>query len=151
MFTGNQWKFNPKTWCEFFAKTKNGRPSTIVFVNNEEFDLNDKGNRTKSFNFSDTAFKNIVSQFINNLKFQISYAYIDSDNRTDMQLNGLAYRENGKFVIRVGEKTWTYDSYNEFYKRDKVIFRGNEGERLPDNYSLLINNCYICAILQTLK
>lgn len=108
-------------YINIFVNSKNGSPSTLLQIGNDEFEINKKGKRTKNFNYSDAVTRDAFNKLINNLKFNIAYAYIDSDNKTDMQLNGLAYRENGKFVIRVGEKTWTYDSYNEFVLKNNIV------------------------------
>lgn len=63
-----------------------------------------------------------------------SFEYLELNDKGDDYLLITPFEINGKLEIG----TLAYDPYNEFYKRDKIIFRGNEGERLPDNYSLLI-------------
>lgn len=104
-----------------FAKANNGGPSTLIQVGNDEFEANKKGKKTKNFFYNDAAARDAISKLINNLKFQVSYAYIDSDNRANVNLKGLARRENGKFIISVGDKTWTYHSYNDFMLRNNLI------------------------------
>lgn len=104
-----------------FAKAKNGSPSTLIQVGNDEFEANRNGKKTKNLNYSDAAARDAIAKLINNLKFQVSYAYIDSDNRANVALKGLARRENGKFVISIGNKTWTYHSYNDFMLRNNLL------------------------------
>lgn len=104
-----------------FAKAKNGGSSTLIQIGNDEFEANRNGKKTKNFSYNDVAARYAISKLINNLKFQISYAYIDSDNRANMTLKGLARRENGKFIISIGDKTWTYRSYNDFMLRNNLV------------------------------
>ena len=104
-----------------FAKAQNGAPSTLIQVGNDEFEANRNGKKTKNLSYNDAAARDAISKLINNLKFQVSYAYIDSDNRANMTLKGLARRENGKFIISIGDKTWTYHSYNDFMLRNNLV------------------------------
>ena len=104
-----------------FAKAKNGGASTLIQVGNDEFEANRNGKKTKNFSYNDAAARDAISGLINNLRFQISFTYIDSDNRANVNLKGLARRENGKFVISVGNKTWTYHSYNDFMLRNNLV------------------------------
>lgn len=108
-------------FIHIFAKTNNGGPSTLIQVGNDEFEPNAKDKKTKNFSYNDAAARDAISKLINNLKFQVSYAYIDSDNRANINLKGLARRENDKFVISVGNKTWTYHSYNDFMLRNNLV------------------------------
>ena len=48
------------------------------------------------------------------MTFKISYAYVAGDNVSDQPMYGFANRINGKFKITIGEKSWTYNSFNEF-------------------------------------
>lgn len=108
-------------FINIFAKAKNGGPSTLIQVGNDEFEANKNSKKTKNLSYNDAAARDAISKLINNLKFQVSYAYIDSDNRANVALNGLARKENGKFVISVGDKTWTYHSYNDFMLRNNLV------------------------------
>lgn len=104
-----------------FAKAKNGGASTLIQVGNDEFEANRNGKKTKNFSYNDAAARDAISGLINNLRFQISFTYIDSDNRANVNLKGLARRENGKFIISIGDKTWTYHSYNDFMLRNNLV------------------------------
>ena len=108
-------------FINIFAKSKSGNVSTLIQVGNDEFATNSNGKKTKNFTYNDASARDAVSKLINNLKFQVSYAYIESDNRANITLNGLAHKENGKFVIRIGDKSWTYHSYNDFMLRNNLV------------------------------
>ena len=112
---------NTSNFIHIFAKATNGGPSTLIQVGNGEFEANRNGKKTKNFSYNDAAARDAISELINNLRFQISFTYIDSDNRANVNLKGLARRENGKFVISVGDKTWTYHSYNDFMLRNNLV------------------------------
>lgn len=105
----------------FFSKSKEGKVSTFIQVGNDEFKNNANGRRTKNLSYDDPVARQNIANLINNLKFQISYAYIDSDNRATMTLKGLAHKENGKFIISIGDKSWTYNSYNEFILNNNLV------------------------------
>lgn len=112
---------NTSNFIHIFAKATNGGPSTLIQVGNDEFEANRNGKKTKNFSYNDAAARDAISGLINNLRFQISFTYIDSDNRANVNLKGLARRENGKFIISIGDKTWTYHSYNDFMLRNNLV------------------------------
>lgn len=66
-------------------------------------------------------FKDILDKILDNLKFRFSYSYFASDNNTNTFLNGIATRKNGKFVITVGEKSWEFDSFNDFVLKQNIV------------------------------
>lgn len=112
---------NTSNFIHIFAKATNGGPSTLIQVGNGEFEANRNGKKTKNFSYNDAAARDAISELINNLRFQISFTYIDSDNRANVNLKGLARRENCKFIISIGDKTWTYHSYNDFMLRNNLV------------------------------
>ena len=113
----------PRTanFIRIFEKANNGKTSTLIQIGDEEFEVNKSGKKTKNFSYNDAAARDAISRLINNLKFKINYTYIDSDNRANMALKGFARRENGKFIISIGDKTWTYHSYNDFILRNNLV------------------------------
>ena len=113
----------PRTanFIRIFEKANNGKISTLIQIGDEEFEVNKSGKKTKNFSYNDAAARDAISRLINNLKFKINYTYIDSDNRANMTLKGFARRENGKFIISIGDKTWTYHSYNDFILRNNLV------------------------------
>lgn len=66
-------------------------------------------------------FKDKLDAILDSLQFQFSYSYFQSDNNTNLHLNGIATRENGKFVINVGEKRWEFDSFNDFVLNQNLV------------------------------
>lgn len=63
-----------------------------------------------------------IKEIINdNVKFKIPYKYLYSDGKTDTDLNGVCNRKNGKFVITIGDKEFTYNSYNDFVIQNNVV------------------------------
>lgn len=108
-------------FINIFAKSSSGNVSTLIQVGNDEFETNSKGKKTKNLIYNDPSARDAIAKLINNLKFQVSYAYIESDNRANMTLKGLAHKENGKFIIRIGDKSWTYNSYNDFMLRNNLV------------------------------
>ena len=65
----------------------------------------------------------LVKNFLaDTLQFNISEAYIASDNNTRNQVEGLATRDkDGKFVVKIGDESWTFDSYNDFILDNDLI------------------------------
>lgn len=63
-----------------------------------------------------------------------SFEYLELDDRSNDYLLITPFEINGVLEIA----TLRYDSWNERYVRDEVVFTGNNGKRLPENYSLLL-------------
>lgn len=61
------------------------------------------------------------NELFDNIRFMFNYAYIASDNVSDMSLAGICKRKGGKFIIEIGDKTWTYNSYNEFILTNDLV------------------------------
>ena len=85
-----------------------------IQINDETFELN----RTNIATIS-----NKVRQFIGtNLKFNIAENYIASDNNKRNQVTGLATRDkDGKFVVKIGDEIFTFDSYNDFILDNDLV------------------------------
>lgn len=66
---------------------------------------------------------NLVKNFLaDTLQFNISEAYIASDNNTRNQVEGLATRDkDGKFVINMGNEIFTFNSYNDFILDNDLV------------------------------
>ena len=66
---------------------------------------------------------NKVKQFLaDTLQFNISTNYIASDNNTRNQVEGFATRDkDGKFVVKIGDESWTFDSYNDFILENDLV------------------------------
>ena len=56
------------------------------------------------------------------LRFNIAENYIASDNNKRNQVTGLATRDkDGKFVVKIGDETFTFDSYNDFILDNDLV------------------------------
>lgn len=99
---------------------KNG--SDKIIITNEEYPVNENGYHQKSLDITSNEAKRNLNEFFNSLRFNINPTYIRSDNNTTMNLNGIATRsKDGKFNIKIGNETWTYDSYNAFILNNNLV------------------------------
>lgn len=62
-----------------------------------------------------------LDELLYELRFNIHKSCIQSDNAKNTALNGIVKRNNGKFEITVGDKTWTYNSFNEFVLNNNLV------------------------------
>lgn len=65
--------------------------------------------------------KEAVKDIMNNINVNLNNNYILADNNKTTQLQGLAKYEDGRFVIRVGNNSWSYDSFNDFIISNNLI------------------------------
>lgn len=67
--------------------------------------------------------KNYIKRFLaDTLQFNISENYIASDNNKRNQVEGLATRDkDGKFVVKIGDESWIFDSYNDFILNNDLV------------------------------
>lgn len=102
--------------------------SNSIFIGKDDFaereiTINGQKVKTKTQKFkldtSDTY--KYIFDILNNLSFKLSYAYIAGDNVSDQPMNGFANRINGKFEINIGEKSWSYNSFNEFILNNNLV------------------------------
>ena len=75
----------------------------------------------ETINNKEGALATRFNELFDNIRFMFNYAYIASDNVSDMSLAGICKRKGGKFIIEVGDKTWTYNSYNEFILTNDLV------------------------------
>ena len=98
------------------------KPSTSFTVRHPEFEKNKYGYNTKNFAYDDPKGRKYIKEILlDKLKFRLSPAYLLSDNVSDQQMLGFATRKNGKFEIKVGDKTWTYDSFSDFVLSNNLV------------------------------
>ena len=111
---------------------KNGN----VDVSKPEYPLNDKGYKQKQMALETKDAKEAIIELLNNLRFNLNPTYIASDNATNTILNGIAKRRNGKFEITIGDKTWSYDSYNAFVLNNNLVrLNTKPNERGTSNFN----------------
>ena len=105
----------PKTnrYINFYEKSKNkeNSPAVLTFI----------GEDKKNIPYDNPRLYQAVNNIINNMKFKLSYAYIAGDNVSDQPMFGFATRINGKFEINIGEKSWVYNSFNEFILNNNLV------------------------------
>ena len=111
---------------------KNGN----VDVSKPEYPLNNKGYKQKQMTLGTKDAKETITEILNNLRFNLNPTYIASDNATNTILNGIAKRRNGKFEITIGDKTWSYDSYNAFVLNNNLVrLNTKPNERGTSNFN----------------
>ena len=108
-------KLNEET--KIAINAKNG----YIDVSKIEYELNSKNRRQKRMQLGTQEANTVIIELLNNLRFNTNPTYILSDNATNTILNGIAKRRNGKFEITIGDKTWSYDSYNAFVLNNNLV------------------------------
>ena len=108
-------KLNEETKIAINAKNGN------VDVSKVEYELNKENRRQKTMKLGTKEANTVITELLNNLRFNTNPTYILSDNATNTILNGIAKRRNGKFEITIGDKTWSYDSYNAFVLNNNLV------------------------------
>lgn len=107
-----------------------------VDVSKPEYPLNNKGYRQKQMKLGTQQANEAIVELLNNLRFNLNPIYIASDNATNTILNGIAKRRNGKFEITIGDKTWSYDSYNAFVLNNNLVrLNTKPNERGTSNFN----------------
>lgn len=87
-----------------------------------KYELNVEGYRSKTISISDKdAMMDAIKNAFELVRFNVKPEYVEADNVSTMPLRGLASRHNGKFIIKVGDKTWTYNSFNEFILNNNLV------------------------------
>ena len=98
-------------YVKFHEIGRYGGPAIYAFV----------GEDNKNIPYDKPRLHQAINNIINNMKFKLSYAYIASDNVSDQPMNGFANRVNGKFEINIGDKSWSYNSFNEFILNNNLV------------------------------
>lgn len=107
-----------------------------IDVSKVEYKLNSENRRQKRMQLGTQEANTVIIELLNNLRFNINPTYILSDNATNTILNGIAKRRNGKFEITIGDKTWSYDSYNAFVLNNNLVrLNTKPNERGTSNFN----------------
>lgn len=123
-------KLNEETKIAINAKNGN------VDVSKVEYELNKENRRQKRMKLGTKDANAVITELLNNLRFNTNPTYILSDNATNTILNGIAKRRNGKFEITIGDKTWSYDSYNAFVLNNNLVrLNTKPNERGTSNFN----------------
>lgn len=107
-----------------------------VDVSKSEYKPNSRGYRQRRMKLGSKDATEAITELLNNLRFNLNPTYILSDNATNTVLNGIAKRRNGKFEITIGDKTWSYDSYNAFVLNNNLVrLNTKPNERGTSNFN----------------
>lgn len=107
-----------------------------VDVSKSEYKPNIRGYRQRRMKLGTQQANEAITELLNNLRFNLNPTYITSDNATNTILNGIAKRRNGKFEITIGDKTWSYDSYNTFVLNNNLVrLNTKPNERGTSNFN----------------
>lgn len=107
-----------------------------VDVSKSEYEPNIRGYRQRRMKLGTQQANEAITELLNNLRFNLNPTYILSDNATNTVLNGIAKRRNGKFEITIGDKTWSYDSYNAFVLNNNLVrLNTKPNERGTSNFN----------------
>ena len=129
---GNTFGISFGKTIKIVINAKNGN----VDVSKPEYPLNNKGYRQKQMKLGTQKANEAIAELLNNLRFNLNPTYIASDNATNTILNGIAKRRNGKFEITIGDKTWSYDSYNAFVLNNNLVrLNTKPNERGTSNFN----------------
>ena len=129
---GNTFGISFGKTIKIVINAKNGN----VDVSKPEYPLNNKGYKQKQMKLGTKDANKAVTELLNNLRFNLNPTYITSDNATNTILNGIAKRRNGKFEITIGDKTWSYDSYNAFVLNNNLVrLNTKPNERGTSNFN----------------
>ncbi len=107
-----------------------------VDISKSEYKPNKKGFRQIRVDLNSKQSKDAIFELLNNLRFNLNPTYIASDNATNTILNGIAKRRNGKFEITIGNRTWSYNSFNEFILSNNLVrLNTKPNERGTSNFT----------------
>lgn len=107
-----------------------------IDISKSEYKPNSKGFRQIRVALNSKQAKDAISELLNNLRFNLNPTYIASDNATNTILNGIAKRKNGKFEITIGDRTWSYDSFNDFILSNNLVrLNTKPNERGTSNFT----------------
>ncbi len=107
-----------------------------IDISKSEYKPNIKGYKQKRMKLGTQQANEAITELLNNLRFNLNPTYIASDNATNTILNGIAKRRKGKFEITIGDKTWSYDSYNAFILNNNLVrLNTKPNERGTSNFN----------------
>lgn len=129
---GNTFGISLNNETKIVINTKDGN----VDVSKSEYKPNSRGYRQRRMKLGTQQANEAITELLNNLRFNLNPTYIASDNATNTILNGIAKRRNGKFEITIGDKTWSYDSYNAFVLNNNLVrLNTKPNERGTSNFN----------------
>ena len=86
---------------------------------------------------NDKSVINTINDIINGLSFNISDKLINSDNTSeDANIKGIVDKRSNKFTIKIGDNSWSFNSYNEFMlTNDLVALNTHPNEAGTSNFT----------------
>ena len=103
-------------------KNNGNYAANSIVSSSGKYQLNAEGYRSKTVLISDKdAMIDAIKNAFELVRFNVKPEYVEADNVSTMPLRGLAIRYNGKFIIKVANKTWTYNSFNEFILNNNLV------------------------------
>ena len=72
------------------------------------------GINASTINELDNALRPVIDEMFNYAQFAISKDFINDSTKTNDKTNKYIYRENGKTIINIDGKTYSYNSYQDF-------------------------------------
>lgn len=105
-------------------------------VGNSEFEPNSKNQQTQFIEFTNDELINYIEEIINNASIKFDFIHITSDDYNNFNLRGVTSKQNGKFRIHIGDRTWEYNSFNEFILNNNLVrLNTKPNENGTSNYS----------------
>lgn len=128
---------NSKNFITIYEKSRRTNAfSTGAQVGNSEFGANDRNQQTQFIEFGDDKLIKYIEEIINNASIKFDFAHIASDSHNNFNLKGITSKQNGKFKIHIGDKTWEYNSFNEFVLNNNLVrLNTKPNENGTSNYS----------------
>lgn len=129
--------FNGKDYA-FTINSDAGNYRRNIVINDPNIVNNDFRFSAKSNNYGITVhnvanieqgMKGIIDEMFKYAQFAVSKDFINDGNKTNSKTNNYIYRENGKTVINIGGRTYSYNNYQDF-----IISNGLVRTKLAKSY-----------------
>lgn len=129
--------FNGKDYA-FTINSDAGNYRRNIVINDPNIVSDEFRFSTKSNNYGITVhnvanieqgMKGIIDEMFKYAQFAVSKDFINDGNKTDSKTNNYIYRENGKTIINIGGRTYSYNNYQDF-----IISNGLVRTKLAKSY-----------------
>lgn len=114
--------FNGKDYA-FTINSDAGNYKRNIVINdpniiNDNFRISTNGKyygiTTRNVDMIEQAMKSVVDEIFKYAQFAVSKDFINDSSKTDSKTNKYIYRENGKTIINIGDRTYSYNNYQDF-------------------------------------
>ena len=139
---GTNGKRGPRRDLRIFCNP--GNTHIVEFEDSRKKDNNGRNIKTR-INITTENIEAITKQLkqflADTLQFNISENYIASDNNKRNQVEGLATRDkDGKFVIKIDNESWVFDSYNDFILNNDLVRLNTKPNEFGNNVTRTSRN-----------